>query len=448
LFALDVIAHALTDAGVGVQVGLLLLMLSLVLGRATRFVNASGLHSFYAARLARTFLGASNPSRVDAGGGGVPPGVGEFHPQDDMPFADYHPERQGGPLHLVNVCINETADAVTGRHLPEDKGLPMCVGPAGISVGVRYHALWDQTGTVKALALGANPEAFHVLGRDDQKPARPESLSLSHWMAISGAAFSTGAGRMTSLAMSLFFGLLNVRLGYWWDSGIRGDQRPGRFPPTFFHRLLSLPGLLFRTQRMILGEWRAYFQGPSVRHWYLSDGAHFENSGLYELVRRRVELMIAVDGSEDGAYRFDEMAELSRRVRLDFGATIEWRDPERASGATGWQAFAAAGDIPEWVQDWFEPAALGPLAGIRRNEGAGAALARVHYPGSSRVSWLVLVKPGLGPAAASLDLRCFASNNPRFPNEATYDQFFDDRQWESYRLLGEISSQQLIRQRS
>jgi choline dehydrogenase-like flavoprotein len=448
LFALDVLAHAAFDAGVGVHVGAAALLLSLVLGRAIRFVNISALHSFYASRLARTFLGASNPARVNAAGPEVPPSVREFHPGDDLSFADYHPERRGGPLHLINMCINETADAVTGRHLPEDKGLAMCVGPAGISVGVRYHALWEPGGTVRAQSIGANPEAFHVLARDDQRPALPEQLRLSQWMAISGAAFTTGAGRQTRITLALLFGLLNLRLGYWWDSGINADDRPGRFPPTFFHRIVSLPGLLFRAQRMLLNEWRAYFQGPSVRQWYLSDGTHFENSGLYELVRRRVELMIAVDGSEDPGYRFDEMALLSRRVRLDFGVTVEWIDPVRSNGSTGWAAFGAAGQIPQWVRDWFDPDALGSLAEIRRESGAGAALARLHYPGTTQVSWLVLLKPSLGPARASLDLRCYAGNFPRFPNETTFDQFFDDQQWESYRMLGELSGEALFTPRS
>jgi len=445
LFALDVLAHAAFDAGIGVPVGIFALLLSLVVGRATRFVNISALHSFYASRLTRTFLGASNPARIDAGGADVPPGVRAFHPRDDMPFDEYHPERQGGPLHLINMCINESADAVTGRLLPEDKGLAMCVGPLGVSVGVRYHALWQPDGAVHALSVGANPEAFHVLGRDDQKPATPESLRLGQWMAISGAAFTTGAGRQTRLGIALLFGLLNIRLGYWWDSGIHGDARPGRFPPTFFHRILSLPGLLFRTQRMLLNEWRGYFQGPSVRHWYLSDGTHFENSGLYELVRRRVELMIAVDGSEDSAYRFDEMAQLSRRVRLDFGASIEWLDPVREGGARGWEVFADAEGIPAWVRNWFDPEALGALSAIRRDAGKGAALARIRYPGTSRTSWLVLVKPCLAAAPASLDLRCYAASHQGFPNQSTLDQFFDDQQWESYRLLGQLTGEALLR---
>src|SRR5690606_23373213 len=155
----------------------------------------------------------------------------------------------------------------------------------------------------------------------------PEPLTLSQWMAISGAAFTTGAGRMTSLAMSLLYGLLNIRLGYWWNSGINGDQRPGRFPPTFFHRIVRAPGALFRTQRMILGDCRADFQGPPVRQWSPSDATHFENSGVYELLRRRVGLMIAADGSEDPDHAFEEMAELTRRARLDFGALIEWIEP-------------------------------------------------------------------------------------------------------------------------
>jgi choline dehydrogenase-like flavoprotein len=448
LFALDVLVHAAFGRGFGLYLGATALLLSLVFGRATRFVNISALHSFYASRLTRAFLGATNPARVNGGGAEVPPGVREFHPGDDVEFADYHPETRGGPLHLINMCINETADAVTGRHLPEDKGLAMCVGPAGISVGVRYHALWEQQGAVRAVSIGANPEAFHVLGRDDQRLACPEPLRLSQWMAISGAAFATGAGRQTRLGMSLLFGLLNVRLGYWWDSGISGDHRPGRFPPTFFHRIAGLPGQLFRAQRMLLNEWRAYFQGPSVRHWYLSDGTHFENSGLYELVRRRVELMIAVDGSEDPGYRFDEMALLSRRVRLDFGATIEWIDPAREGGATGWSAFSAAPDIPAWIRAWLDPAALGPLSAIRRDAAAGAALARVRYPGVQKVSWLVLLKPSLGPAHGSLDLRCYAENSPGFPNQTGFDQFFDDQQWESYRMLGQAGGDALFRPQS
>src|SRR4029078_1118699 len=134
--------------------------------------------------------------------------------------------------------------------------------------------------------------------------------------------------------------------------------------------------------------------------------------------------------------RFDDMAEISRKARLDFGASIEWIDPQRG-GATGWAAFDG-GAVPAWIRDWFDAQAIGSLAQIRRDGTACAALARVRYPGTDEVSWLLLIKPCLGPAGASLDLRCSAQNHPQFPNQSTVDQFFDDEQWESYRLLGEL----------
>jgi hypothetical protein len=72
-------------------------------------------------------------------------------------------------------------------------------------------------------------------------------------------------------------------------------------------------------------------------------------------------------------------------------------------------------------------------------------LARVHYPGTEQISWLLLIKPCLGPAQKSLDLRCYADNHPQFPNQPTVDQFFDDAQWESYRQLGELCGDAVLK---
>jgi len=92
----------------------------------------------------------------------------------------------------------------------------------------------------------------------------------------------------------VLFGLFNVRLGYWWNSGIAAGDRPGRYPPSLWRRLKAVPGYLFQTQGTILNEWRAYFAGPSQKLWYLTDGGHSENTGLYELIRRRLPFMLAV----------------------------------------------------------------------------------------------------------------------------------------------------------
>ncbi|HEV3081032.1 MAG TPA: hypothetical protein VGY66_14720, partial [Gemmataceae bacterium] len=57
------------------------------------------------------------------------------------------------------------------------------------------------------------------------EPVLAESLRLDDWMSISGAAFTTGIGMRTSRALSLLAGIFNVRLGYWWDSGIDPSRR-------------------------------------------------------------------------------------------------------------------------------------------------------------------------------------------------------------------------------
>ena len=81
----------------------------------------------------------------------------------------------------------------------------MCVGPDGVSVGLRYHALWNAgdppaTGNavcVAPLRIAPDPNQFHLLARKDDKPVDVEQLKLGQWMSISGAAFTTGAGRGT-----------------------------------------------------------------------------------------------------------------------------------------------------------------------------------------------------------------------------------------------------------
>ena len=447
---------------VGAYVVVLTLLFSLVVGRAFEVLNRSSLQSAYAERLARTFLGASNEERTDLPSGASSPDVQLSHPKDDLPFHDYHPENSGGPLHLINVCVNETADAGSGRRLPEDKGLSMCVGPEGVSVGRRYHALWRPVETdmgrrvrdriedprptdagrkvaLKALPAAPDPNAFHVFGRRDRMAAAVESLRLSQWLGISAAAFTTGLGRNSRISLSLLLGLVNLRLGYWWDTDIRADQRPGRYPPGPWRRLKSLPSWVFKMQSKLLDEWRAYFAGPSDQYWYLSDGGHFENTGLYELVRRRLPFMICVDAGEDASYEFGDLALLTRLARLDFGAEFEWVNPgSDPTQKRDWSAIeAAAGTpVPRWIQQWLDPAALGSLQDIKRDGPGFAALARVSYRDNpAATSWLLLLKASV-TGTLPVDVRFYAAQNKEFPQQSTVDQFFDDAQWESYRSLG------------
>jgi hypothetical protein len=56
-------------------------------------------------------------------------------PGDDIPIADYHPHRFGGPLHLINCCINQTRDDRTGNYSADRRGIALTVGPCGFETG-------------------------------------------------------------------------------------------------------------------------------------------------------------------------------------------------------------------------------------------------------------------------------------------------------------------------
>jgi len=118
LLLLSALSHALfakgeqLEAGVAVA-GLALLISSFLGGRtALAFINRSSLQSAYAARLARAYLGASNFFRHANDEGRD---VTSVDPEDDMCLNGYRPESAGGPLHLINVCLNETVERFSNR---------------------------------------------------------------------------------------------------------------------------------------------------------------------------------------------------------------------------------------------------------------------------------------------------------------------------------------------
>ncbi|NBA93598.1 GMC oxidoreductase [Pseudomonas sp. R5(2019)] len=462
LMYLNMLAHLvfLRDLQVGTWCVMTALLVSAVLGQTLSLLNLSSLQQAYSQKLVRTFLGASNDARVHPTGTNTPVPVNVSDLGDDIDFDTYHPERTGGPLHLVGTCLNNSVDPLSGNLLRDDNGMPMCLGPAGITVGRRFHALWEPRDTdtparqvpVAAINVAPDPNQFHVLSRSDDKPVTVERLRLGQWMAISGAAYTTGSGRNTKLWRSLILGLVNLRIGYWWNSGIPAGRRPGRYPPSLWRAFKSLPSTVFALQASLLNEWRGYFAGPAERLWYLSDGGHFDNTGLYELIRRRLPIMIAVDATSDPNYVFDDLALLTRQVRLDFCAEIKWLKPVRTTEVNpppdmpGWKASCdSTGEVsvPLWIATHVQQKAVGAIEEIKRTGPFGAALAQITYSDEHPPSWLLLVKPCLF-ADLPTDLRTYASMHERFPNETTLDQFFDDNQWEAYRMLGETAGQKLF----
>ena len=413
-------------------------VLTLLLGQSLPFVNLSSLTQFYSARLSRTYIGASNKVRQASAAT-----MTTEMPGDDLEMPDYAPQQHGGPLHLINVTLNET---VGGRSQVEDrdrKGLAMAIGPAGLSIGVTHHARWKD-GTkmaviepISATPSGSDPShSYHIWSKSPQ-PIEPKRLSLSQWTAISGAAVATGMGAKTSLGLSLLLGIGNVRLGYWWDSKVEPEHQGGAVPKpsALLQRWIAK---VLPVQSSLMQELVAQFHGPHRRHWYLTDGGHFENTACYEFLRRRVPLIIVCDDGADPDYEFSDLANLVRKARLDFNATVKF--------------LAADDDV------------VGHFGELKRSVPGGASkdapqvdlgiplsrrhllLARIDYPDEAQIgnpsnqgsahSLVLVIKPTL-TGDEPLDVLQYAASHPAFPQEPTSDQFFDEAQWESYRRLGE-----------
>jgi len=437
---------------------LALALFSLLFGWCWPFLNGSSQLSLYSARLTRAYLGASNPLRADP----TNQKVTRVLPGDNTDLANYYPSPGAGsadkmpPLHLINVTINETVDAKSQIKQRDRKGVGLAIGPRCFSAGARHHAVFAshrredrRSARVFPTADGgaASSPPFQMFWRW----SGGEELSLGYWVGISGAAFSTGLGARTNLGLSLLCGLSNVRLGYWWDSHVEPSRRP-QWAPTARQRLAALlTRWVFLVQTCLLDELLARFPGSAARRWYLSDGGHFENLGGYELIRRRLPRILLVDAEADPEYKFEGLANLVRKARLDFGAEITFLTTDELDAIVDPAFRKFFGTLPQLRRGkWSGTLARGgngdpgielDAVDLARLSLAHAAIARVVYQDEpERVSYLVYVKPTLtGDEPA--DITQYHGAHSSFPQEPTSDQYFDEAQWESYRRLGfEIAS--------
>jgi hypothetical protein len=330
-----------------------LLLLSWVMARYVN-INTFSLHAMYRDRLIRAYLGASNPDRRASRFTG-------FASNDDIPMADLDPGRR--PFHVVNLTLNLVAAS---------------------------RLAWQQrkadSFTVTPLHCGNAELGYRPSG------AYGGGITLGTAVALSGAAASPNMGYHSSPVVGFIMTLLNTRLGAWLGN-------PG--PPGA--RTWRLPGPLRAIRSLIkeaLGQ--TSDRTPFV---YLSDGGHFENLALYEMVRRRCRSIIVLDSGCDPEFTYDDLGNALRKIRIDLGVPITFLD-----------------------------AHIRPLRERRRR----CAVATVEYSKADPASedgFLIYVKPVL-LGTESPDVASYAAAHPEFPHQTTADQWFDESQTESYRSLG------------
>ena len=371
--------------------------------------NASSLHNMYSARLARAYLGAVNPSRfggeeaLQASAADTSPealsDVTEVDESDDVPLHSYRPPDKGGPIHLINVCLNQTRGHQTRLYNADRKGVPMVLSSYGVDIG--------------------------------HKPLREGVLGgiggLARWVGISGAAASPGAGVNTTPGWAALLFLAGARLGYWLNLGdaytaLERDTT-ARAPHWWERR--------FAKMLRLYAEFRAAYVGPLAPDWYLSDGGHFDNTGVHPLLQRQLDLIVLADCGADPKFEFADLENLVRKARIDYGAEIEFYRAEDANRRFG---------PPDGTSATARLSYLSPQELINQHTARGVLLARILYradaQGRRREGTLLVFKPCLH-SLLDVDILAYAKRRSDFPQQSTGDQFFDEAQWESYHRLGE-----------
>jgi hypothetical protein len=341
-------------------------------------INRFSIHALYRNRLIRAYLGASNPRRV-------PNPFTGFDDRDNYLMKDLWPPREGcwQPFHVVNIALNVVA---SGRLAwQERKAEPFTATP--------LHCGTATFSGTTANSLGYRPTCDYA--------SINGGLTLGTALAISGAAASPNMGYHSSPMVSLLLALFNVRLGWWLGNpGLPGE---GSFQ-TEGPRVAIKPFV-----------YEMFGQTTDTRKYvYLSDGGHFENLGLYEMIRRRCRCIVVSDAGCDPNYGFEDLGNAVRKIAIDLGVYIEF----------------------------------GKLRALRKRasdnsviEGVYYALGVIDYKTSpeenptAEPGYILYIKPGYhGTEGAGIV--AYATANAAFPHESTIDQFFSESQFESYRTLG------------
>ena len=357
-------------------------------------VNEFSMHLFYRNRLVRAFLGASNAGRRPS------PFTG-FAYDDDIALEDLT-TAQGfdGPYPLWGTTLNIT----TGEDLAwqERKGASFIYSPLFCGwdyVDPKSHlSSTEQPGSdADEVARTRNPKTtkygYRSTPGDDKAPGyggKGGKPFIGTAMAASGAAASPNMGYHTKPSVAALLAIFNVRLG-WWTGNPRNPMTWDRYAPGIWYLFAELMGKATDRDRYV----------------YLSDGGHFENLGLYELVRRRVRFIICSDADADHAFTFEDLGSAIEKCRCDFGVEIKVH-----------------------AQLEIAPAELVPY------RKAHYAVGEIFYPGQTSTGLLLYLKSSLTNDEPP-DVLGRRAEDSAFPHDSTANQFFNESAFEAYRALGD-----------
>jgi hypothetical protein len=349
-------------------------------------VNRFSLNGLYRNRLSRAFLGAARLRRD-------PDPFTGFDSGDNVRMHLLKPERGPAVLYpVVNVALNVTA--TENLAWQERKAEPFIISP-----------LFSGSGMLDAERSPAGTHAGAYIESDAYGGSEPDlalgdttGITLATAVSISGAAASPNMGYHSSPATAFLMTLFNVRLGAW----LPNPARAATLKSSGMNQ--SSPS---NSLRALLRELRGSTDDRGL-DIYLSDGGHFENLALYEMIRRRCRFILVSDAGADPECAFSDLGGAIRKVKIDFDVDIDFP--------------------PMQISSRKKPLDKGQLAW---------ALGTINYPEPGLQGQILYLKPSFFGHDLPVDVVSYAAESETFPHESTGDQFFSESQFESYRRLGE-----------
>ena len=331
-------------------------------------VNLFSLNAMYANRLVRCYLGASRRKQVwkdrwgrDGQGwvrstGGAPTGVDRRARERNENLVTGFDLNDDIPLYDLRFIKDLGQGRLNKRVVSYDGPYPLFNTTLNLVAGQEL-ALKDRKGDSFVLSpwyCGSQTTGYQPLPDPAADP--DPDLTLGRAVAVSGAAADPNMSAARSLAETMLMTVFNARLGCWLQNpsrvgGIKGQLLRWLEARDSIGTGLQAPGLAWlrsKLREQVKGEtWRA--RGPSTgglllreflgltdessAYVHLSDGGHFENLAVYELVRRRCRFIVACDAGQDGGFLFEDLAGLIAKVPDRLRCTDRARhQPAEASG--------------------------------------------------------------------------------------------------------------------
>jgi hypothetical protein len=363
-------------------------------------VNSNSLHQLYRDRLGSAFL-----IRRRAAGHHIEEDVDL---DDDFCLTDIKPKQT--PYQLINTALN-----IPGSRFANRRGRN-----ADFFVFSRRYIGSEATGYVET----------------EKAERAVDGLNIGTAMAISGAAAAPNMGMNSIRPLSPTIAFLNFRLGRW-----------VRHPRDIARRISRLDELKRKRKpemhlRRIPGPLHLLFEAfsksgvavtddkqKSRGFVFLTDGGHIDNLGIYELLRRRCRLIIAIDAEADPDLAGTSLVQVARFARIDMNVMIRmnWKP-------IGTRSRAIAEEIRK--------------NGLKSESGPHIAVGLIDYPPALGATErdkgvLVYIKASLTGDENDYVI-AYKTTNPTFPHETTADQLFSEEQFEAYRALGEHMTRRFL----